>query len=238
MAKMLQREQLPWNPPNDYSYTEKHTVRDWGWEFIRRNPAYIDRWNKVLGYFNKDKAHRIRLYNLGFKSFPDGCNEINPDDYETFIMKFSNHAVQWGLSGFQNPLIEEGLKIPIGAKRHASSRMCVAVIDLEKPLSAQIAAIKERATELQDTISGKTLKKSKREIANSDKLWRNNQKIWKNYIQCIDARALGAKPKELAKTFFSETSNAEGGRPVQWRWDEMQKQIKAIRETGWHSLMF
>ena len=46
---------MSWDNPEDYRYTSTHTVRDWGWEFIRRSAEYKTEWGKALSNFDKKK---------------------------------------------------------------------------------------------------------------------------------------------------------------------------------------
>ena len=59
-----------WDRPDDYKYTDSHTIRDWGWEFIRRNPKYIAEWEKNLKIFHEEKE----LYEIEL----DGFFNIDP----------------------------------------------------------------------------------------------------------------------------------------------------------------
>jgi len=47
----MERKICRWDHSDDYKYTDDHDVRDWGWEFIRRNPLYIKNWKRNLNVF-------------------------------------------------------------------------------------------------------------------------------------------------------------------------------------------
>ena len=48
----------PWRDADNYKYTDSHSTRDWGWEFLRRNPLYQEEWELQLQGFHEDKDFR------------------------------------------------------------------------------------------------------------------------------------------------------------------------------------
>ena len=44
-----------WRNPQDYEFTKQLTKDGWAWEFLRRNPKYIDEWKKTLVNYKIDQ---------------------------------------------------------------------------------------------------------------------------------------------------------------------------------------
>lgn len=105
---------MSWKDHSSYDYILTHTVKDWGWEFIRRDKRYRDEWKKEFEQFKKTKGKQVLMPLLVASDaliFSDlkisrptkePLNLTKPDDMDSFMI-LSEDANKWGLQGYQNP---------------------------------------------------------------------------------------------------------------------------------------
>lgn len=244
---------MQWDDNELYHYTESHTVREWGWEFIRRDSRYKDEWNKAFEKFKQTPTNQVLMpYLLA----PDvsqyssgaicGLNLVDSSDVDTFLLP-SDGAMKWGLRYYQNPETEKlnpenfdfikshhvgsfgqeefTATLSVAADEH----ILTSIIDLKKPITAQINRISEKAMELQ-----KKLRIDNPDIVTlrSENVSFQDKKLWVVYLQCLDAKNAGIKRADAARKVFPAA--AQGS--VQ-KWDETMKQINKIAKNNYRQFM-
>jgi hypothetical protein len=139
----MQRDIPRWDHPEDYKYTDTHTVRDWSWEFIRRNPEYIAEWNAAMRVFRDKKRYQavlddflegdpaelffgriertLRKEGKKIKTLKEAAaryrkefNLTNPDEFETFQLAVERN--RWNLRCYQNPASKKLVGLNLSAR--------------------------------------------------------------------------------------------------------------------------
>ena len=227
---------MSWNNLQDYDYTTDHSIRDWGWEFIRRNPAYMAEWKNELKVFHAKNKPRIKgvSYNGNF---------LDPEKYETFeIFEDWSNPSKWGLRSYQDPRAKKlvarnanSLVRKIDMSFSEKTELCVgikpntylAIIDLEKPLEPQLCDIKSNAIEAQ--------KKAMLDRPKSKE--KDKKELWLNYIRCLDAQGAKVKRTGAAKVLFNEIKTKNNNQTPEQKWDETVKQANKMISAGYKKLM-
>ncbi len=244
---------MQWDNLKSYSYTNNHSVREWGWEFIRRNSRYKNEWNKAFEKFKKTPTNQVLMpYLLApdvsqySTSPPCGINLIDPSNIDTFIIP-SNGAMKWGLRYYQSPETKklnpenfyfikshhvgefDQKESPDSLSVAADEHTVTFIIDLKKPITAQINKIYKEALDLQTQ-----LRTDRPDLVTfrSEKVSLKDQKLWIIYLQCLDAKTAGIKRADAALKIFPAASQGS----VQ-KWDETMKQISKIAKNNYRQFM-
>lgn len=249
---------MNWEIPSDYEYTKTHTIKDWGWEFIRRNEKYIAEWNIRLETFNNMKISG-ELYKclLGYPDHnpflenfhPDEINEslylkfgkwnynlIDPDKYDTFLM-YASETCFWQIKYFQDP--RSNKLLPCNQRSHSECTVAdvfanqkIAII----PNNDSIMAIIDLKKPIEPQIKyiKSEAKKSQIAITGTPLKTSDSQKnqLWVGYIRCLDAH----NSKARKKIAISKIDLNIGCTP-EIAWDETLKQAKKMVNVGWKKLM-
>src|SRR4051812_27064164 len=91
---------MTWENADNYKYTKSHTLRDWGWEFVRRNHEYIAEWEKEFSAFSKKKRSPDDIKFLS--AIMPLINGLDHDNSQTFEIP-AHDAIKWELKSYQNP---------------------------------------------------------------------------------------------------------------------------------------
>lgn len=247
---------MPWQVVSNYDYTKSHTIKDWGWEFIRRNPTYIAEWKEALARIgNKPNKLALWLPHLRasevsqYKS-PPHCTDA--EDVDNFLIP-SDKAMKWGLCSYQNPeshvlnkdalasvrmiaigkpsLEPEPDEISVNREQHT----LITVIDLKIPLMPQIESIEAEAKKRQEELKNDKFPDL---ILKSKSLSPDSRAIWTTYIRCLDAKKSGMKRKIAASRLFPEYAGDNYfGQSPEDKWDETLKQAQSIVKEGYRSFM-
>lgn len=110
---------MTWDDINSYAYTDNHDVKDWGWEFIRRDDRYKAEWEEKRSKFKADSVLWDKMMQPDLSIYSDfnyadyenimnsrprtNLNLTNPDEVETFLILSHEDAKKWGLVSYQNP---------------------------------------------------------------------------------------------------------------------------------------
>ena len=248
---------MAWDNESDYEYTSDHTLRDWGWEFIRRNTEYIAEWERVfVEFMAKKKSGELYRDLLGYpddlflkglkpqditeefykvtqKSF---YNQIDPERYEDFAIPAPPNN-PWKLRQYQDPrskklirpdypqiMALEVTKSDI-IKLHTIENSLYTRIDLTCPLIPQLEQIRKFAKQAQKKLNHGT----------TNRMRTKKNKVWKSYLQVLDAHNAGTDRRSAAKKLFpKEESSQQQSIDV---WDEKLRQAKEMVSQNIYDLM-
>ena len=211
-----------WEDVSSYDYTKNHSIRDWGWEFIRRNPKYLCEWKEELTRFNAGeksdfaKTALNEINTQGIKAMKLLRNDIDPSSYADFLIQ-SDNAHKWGMECFQDPRAKnlvwhnryptrfdmalDGINVEALPREKDTLHVC---IDLRCPLKPQIEKLQYEAYARQRDVKNKELQ-----------LTRNAQRAWTRYLRILDVEFFGKTRKEAAPILFPNEENV----PSEEQWD-------------------
>lgn len=244
---------MSWESEDAYEYMNDHTVREWGWEFIRRDERYIKEWEYALEkYLKTPPQHRLLeiLIAPNLSQYSRGILSSTiqlgyPDEIDSFVL-LGNGAVKWGLNFYQSPvskklnsanyavkLFHNGYfdeenpldEVSVAADEH----ILVPVIDFKKPIKPQIEEISKCALNLQDKLKKELLSKVHLKAETATEY---NKSVWRKYLRLIDAEKSCVDVNQAALILFS---GAAQGADNKWR--ETKKQIQAIAAENYRLLM-
>ncbi|MCB9973119.1 MAG: hypothetical protein H6854_00985 [Rhodospirillales bacterium] len=232
-----------WEDVSSYDYTKNHSIRDWGWEFIRRNPEYLFEWEGELTKFNAGEKSDIAIQTIEIKKvsantkrrFPR--NDTDPLKYESFVIQ-SDNAHKWGIDCFQDPRAKKlvwhnryptrfGMAvdgIDLEALSFGQDIFNVS-LDLKLPLLPQLEKIKKYASERQEQVEDKALK-----------LTRTPKPVWISYLRILDAVRQKKRKSYAAQVIYGEIKNY-GGSCSGDKWDHDRKHAQKMRDEGFQYLM-
>ena len=82
---------VSWDNPQNYEYAKTHSLRDWGWEFIKRNPEYCIEWQSELEKFKERKKSYQLYYDLmGIPAPPLNQRKINEAAFRKMVSSSCN----------------------------------------------------------------------------------------------------------------------------------------------------
>lgn len=247
---------MDWRNEDDYNYTDTHSLRDWGWEFIRRNQEYLNVWQRESDvYLERMKSGDLYRDLLSFaphvhnrspeelralveKNMRFRANYLNPEDFQTFELHLDDNfeAHIWGLKTLQDPRSTE--------LQFENSRPFVSTLYSlykDKPTEFGIILKPNEALVILDLNAplADQLLRVEENLRRDNKLVvpsRTNtflrQKNWKLYLRCLDAR-IAKVPRKIAAPILCKN---RGAIPEQ-AWDEAIKQANKMVKTGFKPLM-
>lgn len=244
---------MQWDDPSAYKYTKSLNLREWGWEFIRRDKRYKAEWEEHYKSFEKAGGQKNLMFLLlngdelsqfsrqNILSPNDYMNLGNPEEIDTFII-LSNDALKWGLRGYKNPKARklhdnQTLIVPVfyvdkdtpSTELNAISDKLITALDLTKPIARQIEVIKKLAIELQDSLR----KEGQNTIPQRAKdITHQNQKLWTQYIRLLDSKNLGVKRKEAAGKLYGGAAQTPEA-----KYSQHLQQIKELEKSRYMSFM-
>lgn len=243
---------MSWESDDAYDYMNARTIREWGWEFIRRDERYINEWEEAFAtYLKTPPQHRLwdilMVPNLSQYSRGILSQTIQlgaPEDVDTFVL-LGDGAIKWGLNYYQNPVSKMLNKANFSVKAYhvgafdeeapvdeisapADEHTLISVIDLKKPIKSQIDEISKYAQILQDDLR----KNSSIVRLKAEKVTDLNKSLWRRYLSLIDLEKSGLNKKEAAAILFS--GSAQG---ADSKWKETKKQIQAISKENYRQFM-
>lgn len=250
---------MAWDDDNSYTYTINHSIKDWGWEFIRRNPIYQREWRKEFKKFNHTPKNQVLMpfllapdvsqyskmdqYHLSYEPL----NLIDPAEVDTFVIP-GDGAIKWSLRYYQNPdanklvsanyLPVKMLHIGDTSGRETHDKISVvhedhtliAVIDLKRPIAPQMEELSRHAKEKQTLLKQED---STPIIVKTKNVSPNDRELWTEYLRCLDARKAKVTRKDAAPIFLIPTNDQS----YEERWDEVLKQAKRMLHKGFFQLM-
>lgn len=216
---------MAWDDVTSYSYTDNHTIKDWGWEFIRRDERYKKEWAQEFSNFGKYSPLYPHLEAGDLSPFTNmgAVNLIDPNDVDTFSI-LSTNAWKWQLRFYQHPhakkLVSENHylvrtlytgdtdneerddTVTIDIEDHT----LLVVVDLLKPITSQMDEItkiandfQNRQDEWQEKNKSNNPKLSQRK---STKISDQKRELWKTYLRCLDAQEAKVQNDVAASEIF------------------------------------
>lgn len=252
-----------WKDVGSYSFMRKHSLQEWGWEFIRRDENYIGEWKKVLSKFkNAKKRGHFSLDELTKTEFDYLCetgdyyyeyisstSRIDFKDRFKFIIP-DQAANKWGMKNYQNPKCPQFNKFNLlDAKLVHFGQSPVFeeqldTIELEKSTNCILAEIN-----LEKAISPQLEKLEKKAREKQEKLnlprkraltvTDNNRDVWIKYLRCIDALLSGVRRKDAAEIIFQEyLPKKEWHHPRHLeKWDSTKTKLDNLQKTNYSNFM-
>lgn len=236
-----------WANPQDYEFMKEFSPERWAWEFLRRNPGYIQEWEKELP-LELDRIKEI-LSDPDTKDAPylEGYRTNTPDSTHFIIPgeSLNKYFEKWGILNLVNPEQDTPFPNPfhqftsyelgtvkggnIGWRRDNSLDPYVSVIfDLTRPLKPQFANAQKRLMDIQKH-KVKTGKLSLRTV-------RKQKELWIEYLRVWDAKAQNVRNDTIAEVIFSNLSNEypdyQGNEKVR----KSFKQAKYLIEKGYREI--
>jgi hypothetical protein len=202
---------------------ETQTGWEWAWEFLRRNHAYRSFWvDKIQPdggvWKNSNGEHWSYLSDLQ-RQF--GVDVLSSPD--------SRRACHF-VAGWTHSV--RGSQAPRGGAEGQTKAMSIEladnqvafVVDLDRPLAKQIAAISRIAGERQQDKFPTT------------KLSRKSRNL-KTYLRLLDARDADAKRVEIEETLFAEVDNSYPERLRSKTFDNCERAARLLRDLDYLKLL-
>jgi hypothetical protein len=215
-----------WKEPKDYEFANTLNSKKWAWEFLRRNPDYIQEWEKELPL----EFERIKklLSDPETKDAPhlEGYRTNTPESIHFIIPGHSlnKYFKKWGILNLVNPEQDNPFPNPfnqfpsfkygnvrggnIGYSRHLDDSFpdgpyISIVYDISRPLKAQFTNAQKVLLEWQN----EQVKEGKIHI-NTVKKHKDN---WIEYLRILDAKAEKISNEEIALVMFPNLKNEYPG---------------------------
>ncbi len=212
MKKIIKIIRSNWKNPASYKDLEKISLNQWAWEFLRRNPKYIEDWEN---YHDQDSDLKIsfkwgisgllkdpnKIYN-DIKNDPDGIGFDPPGGYETTMLgTLKDNRKLMGMPNFDTG--EQNFEF-----------------NFFEPINPQIKRVKEMLLRLQKR--AKEMKKTTR------KAFKPRCDEWILLVRILDAKAAGAKDKEIADVLFPDEQSEDINIGIKKVYDKFKQAKKYI----------
>lgn len=231
------RKHRDWRKSADYRDLIKFMPDRWAWEFLRRNPEYIQEWEKELPL----ELERIKemLSDPENKDKPEleGYRKNTPESTHFSIGEMLSGKVykKWGIHKLVNP--EQDCPFPnpfnqrrsfalgnikggdIGYGKYIEDNLLKPyvpiVYNIMRPLKPQFVNAQKTLLEMQR----ERVQKGRIVIRNAKK----HEGHWVDYLRILDAKAENVSNNEIADTLFPDIPNEY---PDYQRNDKMRKSLK------------
>lgn len=188
---------MNWRNPGEYTYTEKLTLRQWAWEFLRRSKTYRELWNAYTEFMDfmdkefegKEIGDPIRMP-IGFFRRGAALGLLNHlTDPDIRADQAGEFKWAWGF----------GLKISdeSSTDRNENPAAVRITFDLTLPLDDQLRLVTHFLKESRKRLDAEGWPR----IAPS-KL-RIRPDLWLIYVRLLDARNAGVSIAEMGRTIFT-----------------------------------
>lgn len=214
-------EEPNWRIPEHYDYLNNASKPMWGWEFLRRNGKYQEKWHQAIAKHYDGKP--LPPENE-YPNFLAGDNEvynrwcitnyINPKHKVPAKFDFGLSSLKF-IAGQHHPLYQQSCD----HKTFAESKELAVIIDLNLPVDSQLKAIKPFLFHYQKYL--KILNKRPT----------SHITVWTKYLRVLDANSENALRKEAAPIIFGNIEYSLS------RWDETLKQARNMVEHGFRDLL-
>ena len=249
---------MAWDNPEDYEYTKSHELKDWAWEFIRRNPDYRGEWKYLID--NTKFSHKASETTYAYFVVKNYIfiTEKTPQQIDFVIPSFFRN--RWYLECFHSP---EKVQIPstdfLNAPpyflnntdqnhpiqsfgqfmdietylRNGEIPSCslLALFDLKAPIKSQLEAIEKQLQLYQKNISDLGVKIKKK---GSVKVTPKNKQTWLLYLRLLDAEEAKIRVNYSAPIIFKGTAINDN---MSSAYKEYKKQAKAMLQCGYMNLL-
>jgi hypothetical protein len=203
-----------WRKPCDYDFCENLDMSGWAWEFLRRNPRYLDDWKRAkVAYQGKRNSAIQQRYGERWGLY----RIINPTNNKPRLV--------WTIS--ENPVV-----VTRGSHEflHLKNKTKIALgFDVARSIPKQLATAKKYLQQIQGDLKAN----GNIEIISG----RNRKGKWTCYIRVFDAKSDASKPAnaEIANIVFNIAPEANR----EERLKNAQKALKIlIDKDGYKSILF
>lgn len=245
---------MAWDNADDYKYTESNNMAQWAWEFIRRNPKYIQQWKEKLAAFHIDEGDNKEINHISDqlkKCLPKDQNDYPKEfqnfrdptrgDFEIISEKtdWGKENNEWGVMNFYDPEVIWGAHI-----QFCSPEVCSHFFDyasgeptLNVPYSSSLVCSLKIGLPLEPqlkVIKNKAKKLERKILGRNLKrisISKRSSDVWTLYLRILDALATSVKPKKIQDTLFAKTANP------QQKYNDTLKQANYMLNEGYKSLV-
>lgn len=254
MAKTIKLEsknkKRNWKDPKDYEFANTLNGKKWAWEFLRRNPDYIQEWKKELPL----ELERIKelLSDPKTKDAPEleGYRKSTPESRQFFIPGHSldKYFKKWGILNLVNPAQDNPFRNPfnqflsfenktvqggsIGYSKYIDDNpydpYVSVVFDMTHPLTPQIAYAQELLLIIQ-----KDLVKDGKTFINKPKKHKDNLI---EYLRILDAKAENVSNEEIARVMFPNLKNEYPGYAGNEKVRKSLKRAEYLTKKGYREI--
>ena len=203
-----------WRKPEDYAFTDKLTLAQLAWEFLRRNPKYIRAWGGDMGGLTAyrenpsipipDEPFVAELWGLRSGSldpdisYDDKDIKFIPLVHPGLLMLIPKKPIKRSIS--DKPV--KGFRI-VGQLPDHSTGSCLIEFNFHQPIKPQIDEAKQLLLQLQRESKKRGIKirvafKPRRH----KKIGGASSDEWALLLRILDATTSEAKDKEIANVLF------------------------------------
>jgi hypothetical protein len=197
-----------WRDPAQYPHPRDCSLRQWAWEFLRRNPEYRSLWREHIGPFY-DPAFRYQEQDVG----PVGPAHGVPHNVQAeLVHRFGLDSFPPSPNDYRPPLfIRSGLRYT--GEREARLLLYegqIAVIfDLTRPIGGQMATARRLFV--------------KEQRQSGHRKHRNRVRLFASYLRALDGVDAGATHTEVGAVLFGGQPTATRLFTVRDYWDAAGK---------------
>jgi len=216
-----------WRNENLYSSLSNLSLSQWAWEFLRRNPQYLKRWEELILPFWDDIKQSFDDDALDDSVlFTTSCPlELIQNEFGVRFLGFPSHPSN------SRPVYLIGNK--------STSRVCLvtSISESDKNLYGIKGAYQLLRVDLtvpideQLKIASKILKRKQIRLLNkSANVTRPKRFQFIKYVRILDAIDAGARPKDITQYLFQNLTNPEDN------YKNFRKRALAMRDYDYRTL--
>jgi len=200
-----------WRNPKDYESMKDYSLERWAWEFLRRNPKYIEDWKEKIRDLKKKWVKSLPCKEWGMKVYRDPDIEYSKIE---FIPSGGIHKAIYQKDPQTRLFIDK-------ARPNLETGEIRLKFDVNLPLNPQIKSAKKALEEFRDEVQ-----KKKGKIRGSFKPRHDD---WIELIRVLDAMAVGAENEEIARCMFSREYSYDDPKRLKKLYDK-KRQAKRYLE--------
>lgn len=214
-----------WKDPKDYESMKDYSLEQWAWEFLRRNPQYVKKWEEILEYLRGEGDEEI------LDSWP--CNEWGLEFYLDPGKEYSHiEFIPYGGYHKPNYLNSKSLsRLYVDVNRpNLETGEATLTFNVRLPLTPQIEAAKGRLEEFRQEVSDHM-------IATRESFKPRDRNEWIMHIRFLDAKAAGASDREIVDELYPNEAKSYG---IEWqkKTDDKRNQAKRFVEIDYRLIPF
>jgi hypothetical protein len=187
----MKNEKYPpdWRNKSSYKHLKTHSLSQWAWEFLRRNPAYIKDWSQMQDKDEMKLAFKWGLAGLpkdpakiykGIEQDPDGIGFDPPGGFETLTLGKTKEEKEHLFGGLPN--------FKTGEQNFQ--------FNFFLPINPQLKIAKKMLLKLQKRAGGR-------------RAFKPRPDEWVILLRVLDAKAEGIRDKEIAEVLFSNQQSKD-----------------------------
>ncbi len=220
-TKIIEGEKIKrnWRNPEEYESMKDYSLEKWAWEFLRRNPKYIQDWKEKTSGLKKKMVESWSCREWGMKVYRDPDVEYSKIE---FIPRGGYHKAIYRKE------LQTRLFIDMARPNPETGEIRL-IFNVKQPLNPQIRYAKKRLKEFRDEVL-----KNKGKIR---KAFKPRRYDWIQLIRVLDAMAVKAKDEEIAKFIFPNETTDDDPKGSKKVFDK-KKQAKRYLEHDYRHIPF